>query len=144
MVYLSPILGGNTRKRAIRGVNRGNPQGTFRSNRDSEMAEEAHDESHVVYFFFRYGEVGISFIVGAAENVAIALEDALDDNALSCVEDMNAAPLDESRLSDEAAGELVARLDDRLHGFASGDNSEVVFGQGGNDGHLLTLAFRHR
>lgn len=72
------------------------------------MAEETHDKGHVVYFFFRYGKVGISFIVGAAEDVAIALEDALDDNALSCVEDMNAAPLDESRLCDEAAGKLVA------------------------------------
>lgn len=72
------------------------------------MPEETHDECHVVYFFFRDGEVGISFIVGAAEDVAIALEDALDDNALSCVEHVNAAPLDESRLCDEAAGEFIA------------------------------------
>ena len=72
------------------------------------MPEETHDERHVVYFIFRNGEVGISFIVGAAEDVAVALEDALNDNALSCVEDMNAAPLDESRLCDEAAGEFIA------------------------------------
>ena len=108
------------------------------------MSEETYYERHVVYFFFRYGEVGISLIVRTAENVAFALEDTLYDYTLSGVEHMNAAPLDESRLCDEAAGEFIARLDDRLHGFTSGNNGEVVFWQRGNDRHLLTLTCGYR
>lgn len=91
-------------------------------------ADEAADEGDTVELGTRKLERGIGRVVGDDEYVVVvgALAYALDERALSRVEDVGFVPLEENVAEGDAlAGHEVARIISRLHGIALDGHKEV-------------------
>ena len=111
------------------------------------QADEADDGAEGADVVLREGEGLVTLVLGDAEDAVVvlfALLDVLDEDPLTGVEDIDAAPLEEMDLGDFAASDDVPIAIERGHGIARDTNEEVgALGFELRDGIVLAVVEAH-
>lgn len=122
-------------------------KGAAEASRGLNQAYETDDGAEGADVVLGEGEWFVTLVLGDAEDaivVLFALLDVLDEDTLTGVEDIDAAPLEEMDLGNFPAGNDVAVAVERCHGVAGDPNKEVgALGFELRDGVVLTVFEAH-
>lgn len=135
---------GGTRSRCTAAAYR---TGAAEASRGLNQADEADDGAEGADVVLGKGEWFVTLVLGDAEDAVVvifALLDILDEDTLTGVEDIDAAPLEEMDLGYFAASDDVAVAIERGHGVTRDTNEEVgSLGFELRDGIVLTVVEAH-